>query len=258
MDLKLTGKVVLVAGSTRGIGRAIAAAFLAEGASVTVTGRDEKTLASTAAELSKAGGTDRVHTFVGDLTDTHICEECVKTTIGQWHRVDVLVSNIGEGTGSVGWATDDEEWRYKLDQNFYSALRIVRAVIPHMTKARQGSIVITSSIAGVEALGAPTPYSVSKAGLVVMAKDLSRELGPYNIRVNVVAPGNILFPQGTWDQKLLRDQDGVLNYVRKEVPLGRFGKPEEIADLVTYLASERASFITGACVIADGGQTRGY
>jgi 3-oxoacyl-[acyl-carrier protein] reductase len=125
-----------------------------------------------------------------------------------------------------------------------------------MTPRRSGSIVLVASIAGVESTPAPLAYSAAKAAIVNYAKNLARELGPLNIRVNCVAPGNILFPGGSWEGHLARRRDEVLQMIEAEVPLRRFGQPEEIADLIAFLSSERASFITGSCVIADGGQTR--
>jgi 3-oxoacyl-[acyl-carrier protein] reductase len=127
-----------------------------------------------------------------------------------------------------------------------------------MIKQNGGSIILISSIAGHEVLPAPIPYSVAKAGVIVVCKNLSRHLAPHNIRINAVAPGNIFVKEGTWDKKIKEDPGGVKQYIETEVPMKRLGKPEEIADAVVFLASERASFITGACLIVDGGQTRSF
>ena len=258
MDLGLQDKVVVVAGSTRGIGRAIAATFLDEGAVATISGRHASDVSATVKDLAAAAGAGRVFGHVGDLSSTAGCEACVKAAQDRWGRLDVVVANIGDGAGTRGWDVGDEEWERRLDQNFYSAVRLARAALPAMTEAGSGSIVFISSIAGIEALDAPLPYTVSKAGLVPLARALARSLGPKNIRVNVVAPGNILCPGGTWATKMQQDRKAVLEYVRREVPLGRFGAPEEIASLVAFLASERSGFVSGTCVIADGGQIRSF
>src|SRR3954452_12123115 len=125
-----------------------------------------------------------------------------------------------------------------------------------MVTAQRGSIVLVSSIAGLESLGAPIPYGTAKAALEHYAKDLSRRVGRHGVRVNTVAPGNILFPGGTWQRKLDADPAGVQSMIAAEVPLGRFGTPMEIGSAVAFLASDRAAFITGACMVVDGGQTR--
>ena len=116
---------------------------------------------------------------------------------------------------------------------------------------------MVASIAGLESSSAPLPYSAAKAALLNYGKNLARQLGPFNVRVNSVAPGNILFPGGSWERHLAERRDEVLKLIEAEVPLRRFGRPDEIADLIVYLSSERAAFITGSCIIADGGQTRG-
>jgi 3-oxoacyl-[acyl-carrier protein] reductase len=133
---------------------------------------------------------------------------------------------------------------------------LVEAFLPGIVEARRGSIVFISSIAGLESLGAPLPYGAAKAALEHYSKDLSRRVGMHGVRVNTVAPGNVLFPGGTWQQKLDADSAKVTSMIAAEVPLSRFGTPREIGAAVAFLASDRAAFITGACLVADGGQTR--
>jgi 3-oxoacyl-[acyl-carrier protein] reductase len=142
-----------------------------------------------------------------------------------------------------------------MDLNFHGSRRITNAVLPSMLTRKSGSIVYISSIAGKEAIGAPIHYGVAKAALIAYVKSLARTLGSSNIRANVVCPGNIYFEGGTWDLKLKENENAVTQMLKDRVPLNRFARPEEIANLVVFLASERASFITGSCVVADGGQT---
>jgi 3-oxoacyl-[acyl-carrier protein] reductase len=137
-------------------------------------------------------------------------------------------------------------------------IRVVRETVPSLIKNGCGSIVLTASIAGLETLGAPIAYEAAKAALIASCKNMSRELAQYKIRVNCVAPGNIMFPGSTWDFKLKENEKSTMEYITSHVPLKRFGTPEEIASIVVFLSSERASFITGACIVADGGQTRGF
>ena len=129
-------------------------------------------------------------------------------------------------------------------------------VLPEMIEARSGSVILISSITGVESTPSPLPYSAAKAALVNYGKNLARQVGKDQVRVNCVAPGNILFPGGSWEQRLAQRRDEVMDFIRAEVPLQRFGRAEEIADLVVFLSSDRAAFITGSCFVADGGQTR--
>jgi len=257
MKLELGGKVVLVGGSTRGIGRAIAATFVTEGAHVMVTGRHAPRVDATVTDLS-AGSPNCVSGRTLDLTTTAGCQEAVAATVERWGRLDVTIANVGTGGGTRGWEASDEEWATVVEQNLYSASRLVRAAIPHMVAVGGGTIIMISSIAGVEALEAPIPYSVAKAGIQVMARNLARSLAQSGVRVNAVAPGNVLSPGGSWEERMTRDSEAVERYIKREVPLGRFGRPEEIADVVVFLASDRAAFITGTCVVADGGQTHVY
>jgi 3-oxoacyl-[acyl-carrier protein] reductase len=257
MDLRLTDKVALVAGSSRGIGRAIAHAFLAEGARVVVTGRQPDALEETRAFFEETFGTDRLLTYCVDLSQTSHVEAVLAHTYEHWGKIDCLVANIGSGTSKPGWQPGIDEWERVFRINFWSSLALVETALPSMVETGQGSIVFIGSIVGSESLGAPLPYSAAKAAVQSYSKNLARQVGPYGLRVNCVAPGNILFPGGSWERKMNERPDFFREYIRNEVPLQRFGKPEEIADLVVFVASERAAFITGAYMVADGGQTQG-
>ncbi len=149
---------------------------------------------------------------------------------------------------------DGDKWEELWKTNFDASLILCREALKSLFDT-SGSIVFISSICGVESLGAPTDYSVAKSAIIAFSKNLSRKVGP-SLRVNTVAPGNIYFKGGTWDKKVKTDSTKVKNMLKNEVPLQRFGTPEEIADAVAFLCSERASFITGANLVVDGGQTR--
>jgi 3-oxoacyl-[acyl-carrier protein] reductase len=256
MDMQLAGKVALVAGSSRGIGRATAHAFLAEGSRTVVTGRDGASLAQTQADFEAEFGSDQVMACQVDLSDAQAIEETLDSIRERWGSPDCVVANIGSGRGPAGWDIPESEWERLFDENLSRTYRLIQQVLPAMTERGSGSIVIVASIVGVESTLAPLPYSAAKAALVSYSKNLARHLGPSNIRVNCVAPGNILFPGGSWERHMAERRDEVSQYIDSEVPLRRFGQPEEIADLITFLSSDRSAFITGSCVVADGGQTR--
>jgi 3-oxoacyl-[acyl-carrier protein] reductase len=255
MDLGLAGKVVFVAGSSRGIGLGIACAFLEEGARVVITGRDSDTLQSAAAGLA-ARHQDRVFLYAGDLSEVDKIQEAHRQTNAQWGTVDVLVCNVGSGTGRGGFDLTAGDWSSIFEVNLWTATRIVEVFLPPMVQAKRGAILFISSIAGLESLGAPLPYGAAKAALEKYSKDLSRQVAAHGVRVNTIAPGNIFFEGGTWQRKFAADSAGVTSMIAREVPLSRFGEPEEIGAATAFLASERARFITGACLVADGGQTR--
>jgi 3-oxoacyl-[acyl-carrier protein] reductase len=176
----------------------------------------------------------------------------------RWGRLDALIANIGSGHGTLGWQVDAAEWTGVFETNFHGAVRLVTEALPQMVEAKRGGIVLISSIAGVESSPAPLPYSSAKSALIVYAKNLARQVAAAGVRVNAVAPGNIFFEGGSWAANLEARRDAVLKHIADEVPMQRFGTPEEIADLVVFLCSPRASFITGACIVADGGQTRSF
>ena len=255
MDSGLKDKVVLVTGSSRGIGKAIASSFLAEGARVIISGRDGRSLDKTLEEFENRYGNGFICKYQGDLTQTDEIVKCLDFVKIKFNRIDILVANVGSGKSIPGLTADLNEWERMLKLNLIGSINIVREFIPLM-KQNGGNIVFISSIAGCEVLGAPMTYSVAKSGLISLSKNLSHILAKDNIRVNIVAPGNINFKGGRWEELIIEKPDIMENYIKKSVPMQRFGKPEEVADAVIFLASERASFITGACLVVDGGETR--
>jgi 3-oxoacyl-[acyl-carrier protein] reductase len=256
VDLHLGDAVVLVAGSSRGIGLATASAFLAEGCRTIITGRDGDGLAMARTALEGESDPERLMAFSGDLGDPVVIEALLASIDDRWGRLDCLVANIGTGRGPVGWHLQESDWHRLMEQNLSSSYRLVQKVLPAMIKSQKGSIVLVASIAGIEGSSAPLPYSAAKAALVSYGKNVARQVGQFNVRVNSVAPGNVLFPGGSWERHLAERRDEVLRQIDAEVPLRRFGQPAEIADLIVFLSSDRAAFITGSCVVVDGGQTR--
>ncbi len=254
MQLGLKNKVVVITGGSRGIGRAIAECFLAEGARVVIAARREENLADflNAHRSSRA----RILTLQGDMTREADIAALVAAAVRRFKRIDCLVPNIGKGAVRFGHNLDESDWNETFAINFWGAVRLVSRALPLM-KRGGGSIVCVAALAGQEAVGAPLSYSTAKAALIAYAKNLSREVAEFNIRVNCVAPGNIFFKGGRWEEKLQENKEKFTKYIEEAVPMKRFGKPEEIAGLVAFLSSERASFITGECVTADGGQRRG-
>lgn len=254
VDLQLTDRVALVAGSSRGIGKAIATALLREGCRVCITGRDIIALEEASRSLRTRFG-DAVHCISGDLTDTAVINAAFQSVQRLWGCVDVLVANLGSGRGTTGWNQEPGEWDRLFNLNFFGSVRLAQAAIPFMQR-KGGNILFVSSIVAVEATQAPLPYSAAKAALVNYSKNLSRTLAAMDIRVNCIAPGNVLFPGGSWERHLQECREEVEKYISSEVPQKRFGTPEEIADLAAYLVSPVSSFATGQCYIMDGGQTR--
>lgn len=259
MDLGLEGATVLITGSSRGIGFGIADAFLREGATVVLNGRNQADLDTAKSTLSTAPTTPLA--FLGDLTDEGHLHACAEFITNQTGRLDHLVCNIGSGKSVPVLAEDDAEFHRVLDLNLHTAQKTVHALLPLLeangANGTNTSITFVSSICGCEILGCPTAYAAAKSALNTYAKTIARPLGNKNIRVNLLSPGNVLFPGSTWEDKLAADKDGVETMLAREVPLARLGTLEEIADIAVFLASKRAGFVTGANWIADGGQTRG-
>lgn len=256
MNLDLHHKRVLITGSSSGIGLGIAEGFLAENARVALTGRDAKTLSVATKRLKAIHGRDRILSLRGDLQRAATLERVLGTLKTQWGGLDILVLNLGSGQSVPRFEATEAEWNRVLALNLTSGMELLRQAAPLLGKGAHPAVVVIGSIAGIEALGAPIAYGAAKAALTHATKAAARLLASEMIRVNMVAPGNVLFPGGTWDRKLKENGKAVRAMLQREVPLGRFCTVEEIAAPVLFLASPRASFITGACVVVDGGQTR--
>jgi 3-oxoacyl-[acyl-carrier protein] reductase len=257
MDLGLNNQVVFVAGSSRGIGKAIAASLLAEGACVVLTGRNEDSLRSAENELTTPANQGRILAIHGDFSDVPTIDTAYRRTTQKFGRIDHLVGNLGTGSGTPGWDQSEDEWQRLFEVNFFASTRLTRAVLPYLlANPNGGSILYISSIVALEATPAPLPYSAAKAALVNYSKNLARQLGPKKVRVNTIAPGNIFFPGGSWERHLNNRREAVEAMLQTEVPQQRFGAPEEVASLAAYLCSPQAAFATGGCYVLDGGQTR--
>lgn len=253
MDLGLQGKVALVTGGSRGIGRAIVHDFAREGCQVAFSARGEEALKATEREVVALGAP--VLAVQADMTNTADIERLVNQTVERFGSVNVLVNNVGGSRGGQTWDTSDEDWAEVLYLNLFAAVRTTRLVIPLMRQRGWGRVINITSIYGRETGGAMT-YNAVKASMNSWSKALAKQLAKDGILVNVVAPGSVLFPGGSWERRQKDNPVFIENFVRHDMPLGRFGRPEEIAAMVTFLASERASLMAGACVNVDGCQSR--
>ena len=256
MDLGLRDQVAIVTGSSRGLGLASAAALVEEGCRVTICARGEGRLLDAASDLRRrAGAEDRVLAVPADVATQDGVERLFARTVDVFGGLDILVNNVGLGGGGALLETSDAQWQEAFDQTLFPAIRASRLAVPQLRRRGGGAIVMIASIFGRESGGRMT-YNAVKAAEISLAKSLARQLAPDNIRVNSVAPGSILFPGGSWHRRQQEDPVGIATFVRQELPFGRFGRAEEVGAVVAFLASPRASWISGASVPVDGCQSR--
>jgi 3-oxoacyl-[acyl-carrier protein] reductase len=273
MDLELRGRAALLVGAGRGIGAAAALAMAREGCQVALVARSQGDLEARARECL-AAGSPAAHALAADATDKGQLAGAIERAASAMGGLDVLVTLVG-GSQPGGTAdTDDAGWEAAFARNLWPAVRASRLALPHLQKSAeaararaasagqdsaraQSAIIHVASIWGREGGGALT-YNAAKAALISLAHEQARELATRGVRVCSVAPGSILHPGGSWERRQRADPEAIAAFVQRELPSGRFGTAAEVGEAICFLASPRASWIAGACVVIDGGQSRSF
>jgi 3-oxoacyl-[acyl-carrier protein] reductase len=256
VNLSLDGKLCLVAGASRGIGRSIALALAREGARVCAIARNADGLAALEPDLASAGGGSHA-TISADVSTADGAQLAIDATVAALGGIDIVIANVGKSFARDSHDLTDDDLVKSLDMNLWTATRIAQRAHPHLVARGGGSITMISSLYGREAGGAPG-YNVAKAAVIALAKALATDYARDNIRVNSIAPGSILFEGSGWDRRVKADPVAMAEFVKRELPFGRFGTPEEVADVVAFVASPRAAWVTGTCITVDGGQGKSF
>lgn len=250
MNLELSGKVAFISGSSRGIGLEIAKTLDAEGCKVIINGRNEERLADAIKELPTATA------ISADITDEEQSNRVISDVIKQFGKLDILICNVGSGDSVKPGDELFKDWQESFAINLWSATNLVEAARDYLALSN-GSIVCISSICGLEVIpGAPLTYSAAKAALNSYIKGVSRPLGKMGVRINGVAPGNILHESSVWSDKIYQDEKSVKEMLEREVSLSSLGSKKDVANLVTYLVSSVSGFVSGSIWTIDGGQIR--
>ncbi len=254
MDLGIKGRVALVTGGSRGLGRQCALSLAGEGVDVAICGRTQGTLDTTLEEIRSAGV--RGAAIVADVSDTSTVESLHKQVVAELGPIDILVNNVGGSNAREGIAgTTLEQFKETFDLNLFGGFELMRQVIPHMQGQKWGRIINIASIWGRE-YGGNISYMASKAALIGATKHAGVSLAADGVLVNSIAPGSIAHAEGGWERfQNENPPDVVASFIEQNLPMGKFGWPEPVGDLCAFLASERASLITGACIVVDGGQS---
>lgn len=271
MDLGLSGRAALLVGASRGIGGAAAMALAADGCSVAIVARGREG-AEERAEACRKAGAPKAIGIGADATDAEQLRKAVAEAVRELRQIDALVTLVGGSSPGGFTDTDEATWKAAFERNFFAALRASQLALPHLLasaereraagdagRSHRGmpAIVHVASIWGREG-GGPITYNAAKAALISLAHEQHRELAPRGIRALSVAPGSTLHPGGSWERRLQSDPDGTRAFMAREIPFGRFGTAEEIGDVIAFLCSPRASWVGGACVVVDGGQSREF
>lgn len=256
MNLNLGDKKVLITGASRGIGLAVAESFLQEDAKTCLVSRGSNALFENEKRLQGVYGLESVFACMCDCTNIESLSSLKSEVEDKWSDLDIVVVNVGDGRSVPAALPNEKQWQKTWNSNFESALKTARTFLPMLERSK-GCLLFISSIAGVEAFGAPTDYSTAKTAIIALAKNMARKLAFNGVRVNVIAPGNVFFEGGTWHDKIRKNENHVSKIIKSTVPMNRFATPQEIADSAVFLCSDRASFITGTTLVIDGGQTVG-
>ena len=254
MDLGLAGKIAVVTGSSRGIGRGIAMRLAEEGAHVVLCARGADDLDASVRAVSGQG---RAVGVIADVTSAEGATAVVGAAMEQLGGLDIVVNSVGGSGARTFDDMDGDDLQTVLGKNLFPALNVSRAAVPVLRGRGGGVIAMIGSVWGREGGGSPS-YNVAKAAEISLAKAMAGDLAKDGIRVFSVAPGSTLFPGGSWERRLREDPEGLAGFIERELPWGRLGSIDEVADVMAFLVSPRASWVVGTCVAVDGGQSRSF